>query len=55
MFQKLNAAIHDFAKRQDAWFRRMERKGCPIHWIDGNLPLSDKKNIILEKISGIAS
>lgn len=35
MFQKLNSAIHDFAKRQDNWFRRMERNGIPIHWLDG--------------------
>jgi tRNA dimethylallyltransferase len=27
MFQKLNSAIHDFAKRQETWFRRMERNG----------------------------
>ncbi|MCK6603630.1 MAG: tRNA (adenosine(37)-N6)-dimethylallyltransferase MiaA [Ignavibacteriaceae bacterium] len=32
MFQKLNAAIHDFAKRQETWFRRMERNGIVIHW-----------------------
>jgi tRNA dimethylallyltransferase len=35
LFQKLNAAIHDFAKRQDTWFRRMERHGTTIHWLDG--------------------
>lgn len=35
LFQKLNGAIHDFAKRQDTWFRRMERNGTPIHWLDG--------------------
>jgi len=23
------------AKRQDTWFRGMERRGIPIHWIDG--------------------
>ncbi len=34
MFQKLNSAIHRFAKRQHTWFRRMERKGMTIHWID---------------------
>jgi len=34
MFQKLNSAIHQFAKRQDTWFRRMERKGVEINWID---------------------
>jgi len=35
LFQKLNSAIHDFAKRQDTWFRRMERQGIEIHWLDG--------------------
>jgi len=35
MFQKLNSAIHDFAKRQETWFRRMERHGVAIHWLDG--------------------
>ena len=35
LFQKLNSAIHDFAKRQETWFRRMERNGVTIHWLDG--------------------
>ncbi len=35
LFQKLNSAIHQFAKRQETWFRRMERKGVVIHWLDG--------------------
>ena len=35
MFQKLNSAIHQFAKRQDTWFRRMERQGIAIHWVVG--------------------
>jgi len=34
MFQKLNSAIHQFAKRQETWFRRMERHGVHINWID---------------------
>ena len=34
MFQRLNSAIHQFAKRQETWFRRMERQGIEIHWID---------------------
>ncbi len=34
-FQKLNSAIHQFAKRQETWFRRMERQGTRIHWVDG--------------------
>lgn len=35
LFQKLNSAIHDFAKRQGNWFRKMERHGIIIHWVDG--------------------
>lgn len=33
LVQKLHAAICQFAKRQDTWFRRMERQGAAIHWI----------------------
>lgn len=42
MVEKLNTAIHQFAKRQMTWFRRMERQGTLIHWIDGNLPMEKK-------------
>ena len=35
LFQKLNASIHDFAKRQETWFRRMEKNGVVVHWLDG--------------------
>jgi len=35
MFQKLNSAIHLFAKRQENWFRRMEKHGVVIHWVEG--------------------
>jgi tRNA dimethylallyltransferase len=34
LFQKLNSAIAQFAKRQETWVRRMERNGTEIHWID---------------------
>jgi tRNA dimethylallyltransferase len=33
LFSGLNHAISQFAKRQETWFRGMERKGCVIHWI----------------------
>lgn len=36
MFNDLNTKIHQFAKRQETWFRRMEKKGVVIHWIDGD-------------------
>ncbi len=35
MVQKLNGAIHNFAKRQMTWFRKMEREGVEIKWIEG--------------------
>lgn len=35
MFQKLNSAIHHFAKRQMTWYRKMEREGINIHWLEG--------------------
>lgn len=34
LFQKLNSAIHQFAKRQETWFRRMQKQGVEIHWLD---------------------
>lgn len=46
MFEKLNIAIRQFAKRQMTWFRRMERNGVDIHWIDGTMPLDDKTDKI---------
>jgi tRNA dimethylallyltransferase len=50
MFQKLNSAIHDFAKRQMTWFRKMEREGMKIHWIES--PDFDKaKQLLLENIN----
>ena len=35
MFKKLNTAIHQFAKRQMTWFRKMEREGVKIEWLNG--------------------
>lgn len=42
MFRQLEIAIHQFAKRQMTWFRGMERRGVPIHWIDATLPMPQK-------------
>ena len=47
MFQRLNSAIHDFAKRQETWFRRMERSGIVIRWLDGGgEPLQEALGIL---------
>jgi tRNA dimethylallyltransferase len=35
MFRLLNTAIHQFAKRQMTWYRRMENKGIKITWLEG--------------------
>ncbi len=35
LLDQLAVAIGQFAKRQETWFRRMERNGAPIHWVDG--------------------
>lgn len=45
MFRTLNTRIHQFAKRQETWFRRMEKRGIEIRWINGNDYNSLKKII----------
>ena len=45
MFMKLNTSIHQYAKRQETWFRRMERKGITINWING-----DDYNLLKESV-----
>lgn len=37
MYELLEIAIHQFAKRQMTWFRGMERRGFPINWINYNV------------------
>ena len=34
MIEKLNIAIRQFAKKQMSWFRRWERHGAKIYWIE---------------------
>lgn len=48
MFRDLYTDIRRFSKRQMTWFRRMERQGIPIHWIDGTLPLDQKVTQVRE-------
>ncbi len=51
MFNGLNTAIHQFAKRQMTWFRRMERNGLTIHWIDGNFSMDQKLELIFHTLN----
>ena len=48
MFQRLEIAIHQFAKRQMTWFRGMERRGFHINWIDATLPMEEKVQQIIQ-------
>ena len=47
MFQKLNSAIHSFAKRQMTWFRKMESEGININWVNG--PDFNKAKELIER------
>jgi tRNA dimethylallyltransferase len=47
MFSKLKTAIHQFAKRQMTWFRRMEKKGVKIHWINGEISTEEKLAVMI--------
>jgi len=51
MFSQLETAIHQFSKRQMTWFRRMERNGIKIHWLDGYMSLDEK----IERVHKIVS
>ncbi|WP_315517000.1 tRNA (adenosine(37)-N6)-dimethylallyltransferase MiaA [Hoylesella shahii] len=42
MFNQLEIAIHQFAKRQMTWFRGMERRGFNIHWLNASMSIEDK-------------
>ncbi|MDE6451084.1 MAG: tRNA (adenosine(37)-N6)-dimethylallyltransferase MiaA [Odoribacter sp.] len=42
MVNQLNVAIHQFAKRQMTWFRKMEREGFDIRWLPAEMHLEEK-------------
>lgn len=46
MFDTLLQAIRRFAKKQMTWYRRMEKQGFIIDWIDAKLPLEEKLKFI---------
>lgn len=51
MKRRLNIAIHQFAKRQMTWFRKMERSGYKILWLDPEAAMEEK----LEKAVSLIS
>jgi len=48
MFQKLNSAIHYFAKQQEKWFRKMERSGLQIHWFEQDDQLFENTHQLIQ-------
>lgn len=50
MRERLNIAIHQFSKRQMTWFRKMERSGYVIHWIDTRMSMEEKLSFALGKM-----
>ena len=50
MVGKLNTAIHQFAKRQETWFRHMEKNGFNLIRIDGCLEMERKVEMVLRKL-----
>jgi tRNA dimethylallyltransferase len=48
MCEQLNTAIHQFAKRQMTWFRKMEREGTKINWLSSNLTIEEFNEEVLK-------
>ncbi len=53
MLQKLNSAIHNFAKRQMTWFRKMEREGIKINWFHPD-NYTELKTFVISQIDNAA-
>ena len=50
MFNQLEIAIHQFAKRQMTWFRGMERRGFTIHWMNAASLMEEKIAFVKQKL-----
>jgi tRNA dimethylallyltransferase len=50
MFEGLLQAIRKFAKKQETWFRRMEKQGETIHWLAIEMQEKEMINRILQKV-----
>lgn len=51
LYRRLEIAIHQFGKRQMTWFRKMEKDGYDIHWLNHSLSLERKINFVHEILS----
>ncbi|MDD3330976.1 MAG: tRNA (adenosine(37)-N6)-dimethylallyltransferase MiaA [Bacteroidales bacterium] len=50
MQEKLMIAIHQFAKRQETWFRRMQRNGFHMHYVEGAMTEDEKMHFMLQTL-----
>lgn len=48
MFEGLLQAIRKFAKKQETWYRRMEKRGETIHWLELEMQEEEMINKILK-------
>ncbi len=53
MRELLFADIRRFAKRQDIWFRKLERKGIDIHWLEKD-PLGEASELVGRFLAGMS-
>lgn len=51
-FEELLIRIRKFAKRQDIWFRKIEKSGTDIHWIDGQDKLPEVEELVKIFLAG---
>ena len=51
--EKLFIAIRQFAKRQETWYRSMEKKGVVIHWLPQEPDKTVRINAALEMIGSV--
>ncbi len=47
---KLGIAICQYAKRQNTFFRKMEKDGVQIHWLDATRPVEDLREMVISKM-----
>lgn len=51
-FDQLLIKIRQFAKRQDIWFRKIEKKGHVIHWLTSDDKLGQAKELVSSFLAG---
>lgn len=51
LFEKLFIAIRQFAKRQETWFRMMEKNGVKINWLEKNADKQTRINQAIELVN----